>query len=200
MIINSLWGVNAPLLLRRNILNHGLTMSNTTYEAVCIICNKIKTYSSLSSYKKCKDSPCKSCSNSISRGGNGNVNQVNGYKKCIGCNESKPVSDYHYYNKEKRYHSFCNECKKEKFKHYQKNVGRFLRYDITKDTYEEMYSNQEGKCFLCEQSFEVLCIDHSHKTGQIRKLLCKDCNSALGLLKENLNTVENLKKYIKNYD
>jgi hypothetical protein len=175
-------------------------MSNTTYEAICKICKKVKTYNSLSSYKKCKDSPCKSCSNSISRGGNGNVSQVNGLKTCISCNESKDVSNFHYYSKEKRYHSFCNDCKKEKFRSYQKNKGRFLRYGMTKDDYEKMYADQKGNCFLCGEHYSILCIDHSHKTGKVRKLLCKECNTAIGLLKENISTLENIINYIKNYD
>jgi hypothetical protein len=59
---------------------------------------------------------------------------------------------------------------------------------------------QSGKCFICENDYDVLYIDHNHDTGIIRKLLCRDCNSALGLIKENKKTINNMKKYIEEHE
>lgn len=42
-----------------------------------------------------------------------------------------------------------------------------------------------------------LSVDHCHTTGKIRGLLCSNCNTALGLLKENISIMENLMTYIK---
>jgi len=166
----------------------------------CNICGEEKTYKTLQSYNKCKDAPCKSCSNSIKNGGSGNVKVIDGNKKCISCGEIKSVSEFHFYKNRNKYHSLCFICKKEKFKEYQKNTGRFKRYGITKEKYDEMVLVQNNKCYICENHQEVLYIDHNHITGEIRKLLCRDCNSALGLLKENKKTINNMKKYIENYE
>jgi Recombination endonuclease VII len=40
-------------------------------------------------------------------------------------------------------------------------------------------------------------VDHCHTTGKIRGLLCGNCNSALGLIKENIPSMENMIAYIK---
>ena len=166
----------------------------------CPICNVEKIYKTKQGLKKYKNSPCKSCSNSIKNGGNGNVRGFGGEKECIKCNQIKSLTEFHYYKNHKRYHSLCFDCKKISFKHYQKSIGRFKRYGITKEIYDQMVLKQDNKCYICEDYKEILYIDHNHITGEIRKLLCRDCNSALGLIKESKKTINNMKKYIENYE
>jgi hypothetical protein len=43
------------------------------------------------------------------------------------------------------------------------------------------------------------CIDHDHETEQVRDLLCRPCNLAVGLLRENIATAENLVIYLKKW-
>ena len=165
----------------------------------CPVCGKLKTYKTIKGYNKCKTKPCKSCANSLKNGGDGNIHPFDGLKKCIKCDEVKSVDFFHRYKKTNRYHSLCMECKKQAFRNYQKEFGRFARHGITKNDYEEMYKEQNGECFTCGVNYDVLYIDHNHTTGLVRKLLCRDCNSALGLLKENKKTINNLIKYLENY-
>ena len=71
-------------------------------------------------------------------------------------------------------------------KHRSKEWERQLRkrYGIDATTYETMFIEQKGLCALCEQPgllkangrVERLCVDHSHTTGQVRRLLCRACN------------------------
>ena len=42
-------------------------------------------------------------------------------------------------------------------------------------------------------------IDHDHVTGQVRKILCRSCNGALGKVKENINTLQNMIEYLNYY-
>ena len=42
-----------------------------------------------------------------------------------------------------------------------------------------------------------ICYDHDHKTGKFRGWICLRCNSALGLVKENIETLEAMIKYLK---
>ena len=85
--------------------------------------------------------------------------------------------------------------KKEKRKKW--NIKRRchlrLKYDITEEDYERMYEEQGGHCKICGAKKKLLYIDHCHKTGKVRGLLCNHCNTGLGLLKDN---VENLRSAI----
>ena len=73
--------------------------------------------------------------------------------------------------------------------------SRYLErnYGITIDEYERMLEDQEHKCAICrEEGFVMaehhsmkLVVDHCHTKGDVRGLLCHNCNRALGLLKDN---------------
>lgn len=51
-------------------------------------------------------------------------------------------------------------------------------------------------CEGCGESSPRMHIDHCHTTGKVRGALCNNCNLALGLLKENVQTLDNLKFYV----
>lgn len=50
---------------------------------------------------------------------------------------------------------------------------------------------------ICKESLENPCIDHDHSTDFVRGLLCNNCNSAIGLLKEDMNIINNAIKYLR---
>jgi hypothetical protein len=82
------------------------------------------------------------------------------------------------------------KCYKELMNtHYQKNYG------ISFEQYQEMYSVQNGRCAICEQKFDILCVDHNHDTGKVRGLLCRGCNLILGHI-DNPVMVANLLNYL----
>lgn len=121
---------------------------------------------------------------------------ISGRKVCFVCKTDKDLSEFTQYA-DGHYHSYCNECKKETFRKYQKTVGRFSRYGLTKEEYEKRYDAQDGKCAICHEHFEILCIDHEHNSSNIRGLLCRQCNAAIGALREDVNIVENALTYLK---
>lgn len=57
------------------------------------------------------------------------------------------------------------------------------RYGITREQYEDMLTGQKGCCAICERHHSVfktrLAVDHNHITGEIRGLLCNNCNRRL---------------------
>ena len=62
--------------------------------------------------------------------------------------------------------------------------SRFRRYGITQIAYDEIIKRQKNACALCERSFETfdskqIHIDHCHKTGVVRGLLCSHCNASI---------------------
>lgn len=86
--------------------------------------------------------------------------------------------------------------------------NRYLvrNYGITYADYSRMLAEQEHKCAICGSSGFVmkechsmkLVVDHCHKTGRVRGLLCHNCNRALGLLSDSkealLSAIEYLEK------
>ena len=68
-----------------------------------------------------------------------------------------------------------------------------VKFGITLDQFTEMKTAQRGLCAICEQpetatrggKVRELCVDHCHKTGKVRGLLCKSCNIALGEMRDS---------------
>jgi hypothetical protein len=74
------------------------------------------------------------------------------------------------------------------------------KFGITLQDYEALLLKQNGKCATCDKirssNGKKLAVDHCHKTGRIRGLLCNECNTSLGLIKEDIQTLQNLIAYI----
>ena len=71
-------------------------------------------------------------------------------------------------------------------------------YGLTQEDYERMYQVQEGKCAICGAHHEKLLVDHDHQdeAGQVRALLCHNCNTALGHVKDSIRTLLDAVKYL----
>lgn len=82
-------------------------------------------------------------------------------------------------------------------KHKERNWRLKKTYGITLDDYDNMLKSQNGVCAVCgsssDKSFHV---DHNHKTGKVRGLLCDKCNKALGFVKDDVGILEKLKGYL----
>lgn len=71
-------------------------------------------------------------------------------------------------------------------------------YNITKEEYTALQEKQSNRCAICcKQSTKSLAIDHDHKTGKVRGLLCFSCNIILGHVKDNIELLEHAIQYIK---
>ncbi len=99
----------------------------------------------------------------------------------------KRVIEYNLKNKQKRIENHKQWRKNNPHKEREYYLKR--KYGITPKEYNEMYDKQYGKCAICgvhqSELERVFCVDHDHKTGEIRGLLCNDCNSVLGYCKDN---------------
>lgn len=77
------------------------------------------------------------------------------------------------------------------------------KYGITPKAYDILYNIQDGKCAICgkddKHTKRRLCVDHNHKTGKIRELLCTACNTGIGSAKENPYILVSMIKYLKRY-
>lgn len=73
------------------------------------------------------------------------------------------------------------------------------RYGITPEQYDVLKLKQNNQCAICLSPPEGcrLSVDHCHKTGRIRGLLCRQCNAVLGLLKEDPSLFFRAADYLK---
>jgi len=73
-------------------------------------------------------------------------------------------------------------------------------FGIDSKQYEEIMDRQNGCCAICKRSQEELnrrmAVDHNHTTGQIRGLLCSNCNTGIGNLRDNVALLEEAIKYL----
>lgn len=111
--------------------------------------------------------------------------------------------------------SSCREANAKSISKYRKTEkGKIVvrnsnlkKYGITSSEYDELYKRQNGLCAICKKpetktnqyGLIRLAVDHCHKSGLNRGLLCMKCNRALGLLMENLNTIQSMYEYINKY-
>jgi len=113
----------------------------------------------------------------------------------------------------------CDPCKKGS-RDYQRNrrrllvteLGydprRFSRHRITKEHYEDLMSKHNGKCWICKD-LDATAIDHDHKCCNgirsscgkcVRGVLCSNCNTAIGLLKDSKASILAALEYLSLYE
>jgi hypothetical protein len=66
----------------------------------------------------------------------------------------------------------------------QKRRERLKKYGLTETAYQAMVFEQDGECAICREPDPALHVDHCHKTGKVRALLCNRCNLSLGGLRD----------------
>ena len=57
--------------------------------------------------------------------------------------------------------------------------------DLSVVEHRNLLAQQNGVCAICREPGLYLCVDHDHKTGRVRALLCIRCNVAIGYLRES---------------
>lgn len=97
--------------------------------------------------------------------------------------------------------------------YYLKNKGKFAsnpeylrnyilqkNYGISLEVYNKMFEDQKGCCAICgkhQSEFKhALHVDHNHETGEVRKLLCVNCNTIVGKCKENPEILRRAMNYL----
>jgi hypothetical protein len=124
---------------------------------------------------------------------------------CKKCSDNLPLDNF-YFNKNGKYkkQNVCKKCMNIYDYKTDKNNKLKKAYGITIEQYEELLSKQDGKCAICNidnngkyrNKQRAFAVDHCHTTCKIRGLLCSDCNTGIGLLKDNVNFLESAIKYL----
>lgn len=119
------------------------------------------------------------------------------------------------FKKQNNYYQNNKEVLREKAKIYRKNNEKrekersrenlIKAYGITPKDYNKIFEEQKGCCAICERHQtefkKKLSIDHNHNDGQVRGLLCHNCNVGLGNFKDDIELmkrgIDYLNKYLK---
>jgi hypothetical protein len=112
-------------------------------------------------------------------------------KTCIKCKISKPFSEYYFQAGRTRRFTDCKVCRNAALRNRQLQKA----YGITSRDYAEMAQKQNYLCAICDEN-EKLVVDHDHKTGRVRGLLCIRCNGGLGLIFERV-PLNRIQSYLK---
>jgi len=74
------------------------------------------------------------------------------------------------------------------------------KYGLTYQDYVAMLKKQDGRCAICygkNKHSYALAVDHNHKTGKIRALLCNSCNALIGHAKDSVVLLEACIQYLE---
>lgn len=105
------------------------------------------------------------------------------HRICTACGIEKEIEFFY-----KRGTGFAAECK-PCYGIRQRGATLLRKFGLTLEQYDEMLAAQDGCCSICKSdatieghSFDV---DHDHKTGKVRGILCRTCNLMLGAGKDD---------------
>jgi len=150
-------------------------------------------------------------------------------KKCNTCGLEKPLEDYAYIKQSGKpgHMSKCKRCRydlsarrtaekrrldpeydkqfkvnqrKAYAKHYDPLKQRARKYKIDYDDLLKLIETQKGLCAISDHPLDdKFHLDHCHETGQVRGLLCSNCNLGLGQFRDDLNKLQNAISYLEQH-
>lgn len=110
------------------------------------------------------------------------------------------------WNKEHRDHVVAYAKERHKRFPNERRAWKLARkYGLTIEEYNQMVSDQDNRCAICDNTPSTkdlghkLHIDHDHKTGKVRELLCSDCNKGLGHFHDDINKLQAAIRYIRRH-
>ena len=121
---------------------------------------------------------------------------------CTKCKDFKPWSAFAPRKEVPSGHtSACRACRLESYSQQQRDTRIQTVYGITTEDYDALLDKQNGVCAICStdkpgRKDHHFCIDHNHKTGEVRGLLCVSCNRALGLFQDDTTILHRASQYL----
>lgn len=93
---------------------------------------------------------------------------------------------------------------REKNPNARRNNDLVTKFGITLDDYNKMLEEQNGGCAICGAKENIdskfsLHVDHSHKTGVVRGILCSSCNLGLGKFKDDPDLLIKASEYLRRF-
>jgi hypothetical protein len=128
-------------------------------------------------------------------------------KRCPDCGATKPLDEF---PRNKNYrdgrHPYCKPChnargKESKQRLYGGSRHYHLkrRYGIGADDFDRLVEEQGGMCAICGRR-DPEHVDHSHATGEVRGILCFNCNGGLGQFRDSVDALRSAVAYLDAHD
>lgn len=147
------------------------------------------------------------------------MSEVVAVKQCTRCRKVKPISEFHprYDRADRRPQSHCKAChyqltqawrhrNRDKVNAVYRVYNGARRHGMTLLEYRAFIAKLPDACEVCGRNLHLhagatrlastICIDHDHETGQIRGVLCMNCNTALGLAADDPALLRKLARYL----
>jgi hypothetical protein len=127
------------------------------------------------------------------------IDTPEGHKWCPKCQEFRPKTSFPYRKEGTKPAPYCKPCQKI----YSTSRRMLITFGLSWDDFELLFACQEGKCAICgnhPRSY-MLAVDHDHKTGEIRGLLCRRCNHRLlGSANDDPARLRRAADYLEQYE
>lgn len=87
-------------------------------------------------------------------------------------------------------------------KEYARRKQTESKYGLRYEELEKMLANQGGVCGICETPLTfhpkaTACVDHCHSSGEVRGILCRKCNAAIGALGDTASSIKKAISYLE---
>lgn len=107
-----------------------------------------------------------------------------------------------YYNKNKEYYAKKHKdwlSKNKEVARFHKMKATYGKFGFTKELYEKMLVESGGRCAICSKlpTSKGLFLDHDHKSGKLRGLICSRCNTVLGMVNDDIMILGLAIKYLQ---
>jgi hypothetical protein len=129
---------------------------------------------------------------------------VESMKRCPDCGERKSLEEFpRNRNCKDGRHPYCKPCHnargRETIERLHGNSRHYhlkRRYGIGADDFDELVRQQGGVCPICGRA-DPEHVDHSHETGEVRGILCFNCNGGLGQFRDSIDALLAAAQYLE---
>jgi hypothetical protein len=125
-------------------------------------------------------------------------------KRCADCKQTKPSDEFpRNRNTNDGYHCYCkagNNARTRESRQRLHGGSRHYhlmhRYGIGADEFDDLVRRQGGVCAICGRA-DPEHVDHDHDTGDVRGILCFNCNGGLGQFRDSVHALRAAAAYLE---
>ena len=115
---------------------------------------------------------------------------------CVRCGIDRPLERFEPRRRTCR-HCVNAAARATRSRTYSSERQRWYDYGLTQHAFDAMVEAQDGRCAICRRMPRKLVVDHDHRTGVVRGLLCGPCNLGLGHLRDQPVLCERAADYLR---
>ena len=184
-------------VLRDMVEIGAITARGTTIDRVYQMASEVLLVAYVDGLRKRSTKPCPKCGGEMQR----RMRAKGGYQ-CATC--SAAWQRQRRVDQPEHVHALD---KKSKIKHqvkvaartsaYRQRTFRERNYGLSYTRYLALHAQQNGACAICKKPVAVLAVDHDHESKEIRGLLCRRCNSGLGMFGDSIQMLVAALEYLR---